>query len=259
MEFTVNSFRHPLRCLRRHLTISSYLSPLSSLPSNHFDILVHSSIYSPNSTSFFSPSFFLSIAFVHSSTLFLSLFYNALFFSQSFIYLFTFPIFKLLLPSSLSTQLLSSSPHNFTTFFSHYSFLLYFYFSSIGAPHFIFIDFDLTFLFQLRKLAYAIKKSTTIILPRWYEIIELLEQAALASASKNKLTVCKMPRDVSTRWNSTYDMLKFATIYCEPIDKITDDRSMKLRDYELKDDEWKIVEELRDCLKVFFSPFFFVY
>jgi hypothetical protein len=64
-----------------------------------------------------------------------------------------------------------------------------------------------------------------------------------------------MPRDVSIRWNSTYDMLRFATIYREPIDKITDERSMKLRDYELKDDEWKIVEELRDCLKVGFLFF----
>jgi hypothetical protein len=45
-------------------------------------------------------------------------------------------------------------------------------------------------------------------------------------------------------------MLKFAYTYRDPINKITDDRSMKLRDYELKDHEWKIVEELRDCLKV---------
>jgi hypothetical protein len=59
-----------------------------------------------------------------------------------------------------------------------------------------------------------------------------------------------MPRDVSIRWNSTYDMLKFACTYREAINKITDDRSMKLRDYELKDHEWKIIEELRDSLKV---------
>ena len=59
-----------------------------------------------------------------------------------------------------------------------------------------------------------------------------------------------MPRDVSTRWNSTYNMLKFACTYREAIDKITDERAMKLREYELKDDEWKIIEELRDSLKV---------
>ena len=65
-----------------------------------------------------------------------------------------------------------------------------------------------------------------------------------------------MPRDVRIRWNSTYDMLKFAFTYRDPIDKITDDRTMKLREYELKDDEWKIVEELRDVLKVSFLFYF---
>jgi hypothetical protein len=59
-----------------------------------------------------------------------------------------------------------------------------------------------------------------------------------------------MPRDVTTRWNSTYDMLKFSFTYSEPINSITGDRSMKIRQYELKDHEWIIVEQLRDCLKV---------
>ena len=68
-----------------------------------------------------------------------------------------------------------------------------------------------------------------------------------------------MPRDVSIRWNSTYDMLRFAATYRGPIDQITDERAMKLRDYELKEDEWKIVEDLRDCLKVGFSFFFSFY
>ena len=53
-----------------------------------------------------------------------------------------------------------------------------------------------------------------------------------------------MPRDVATRWNSTYDMLKFALTYSEPINQITRDRSIKLRQYELKDHEWTIVEQL---------------
>ena len=74
-----------------------------------------------------------------------------------------------------------------------------------------------------------------------------------------------MPRDVSIQWNSTYDMLKFAMFYREPIDKITDEHAMKLHDYELKDHKWKIVEELQDCLKVssylFFSflAYFFLF
>ena len=68
--------------------------------------------------------------------------------------------------------------------------------------------------------------------------------------SKKKLTVRKMPWDVLTWWNLTYDMLKFACTYHDAINKITEDCSLKLRDYELKDCEWKIVEELHNCLKV---------
>ena len=58
-----------------------------------------------------------------------------------------------------------------------------------------------------------------------------------------------MPRDVSTHWNSTYDMLKFAYSYREAIDKITGDRAMKLRDYELLESEWETVKQLQDSLK----------
>ena len=46
-----------------------------------------------------------------------------------------------------------------------------------------------------------------------------------------------MPWDISTHWNSTYDMLKFAWTYREAIDKITDDQSMKLHEFELKDNK----------------------
>ena len=59
-----------------------------------------------------------------------------------------------------------------------------------------------------------------------------------------------MPQDVSTQWNSTYNMLKFTLTYSEPINQIIGDHSMKLRQYELKDHEWTIVEQLQDCLKV---------
>ena len=36
----------------------------------------------------------------------------------------------------------------------------------------------------------------------------------------------------------------------DAFNKITEDHSLKLHDYELKDCEWKIVEELCNCLKV---------
>ena len=59
-----------------------------------------------------------------------------------------------------------------------------------------------------------------------------------------------MPRDVSTRWNSTYDMLKFAIDYRKAINVIVGDLDMDLRKYELNAQEWKIVTQLRDLLTV---------
>jgi hypothetical protein len=45
-------------------------------------------------------------------------------------------------------------------------------------------------------------------------------------------------------------MLKFAYSYREAIDKITGERALKLRDYELLESEWETVGQLRDSLKV---------
>ena len=56
------------------------------------------------------------------------------------------------------------------------------------------------------------------------------------------LSVRIMPHDVSTCWNLTYDMLKFAYLYREAIDRITNDHAMKLRDYELLESEWETVK-----------------
>lgn len=59
-----------------------------------------------------------------------------------------------------------------------------------------------------------------------------------------------MPRDVRTRWNATYDMLDFAYRYKKAINKITDIRDMKLRKYEIEANEWEVVRQLCDLLKV---------
>jgi hypothetical protein len=64
---------------------------------------------------------------------------------------------------------------------------------------------------QIWKLVYAIKNSSTIALPQWYRILEDLS-----------LDAWVIPRDVCTRWNATYDMLKFAYQYRKSINKITD-------------------------------------
>jgi hypothetical protein len=92
---------------------------------------------------------------------------------------------------------------------------------------------------QLRKVAFAIKNSTTILLPHWFEILRDLETA------ENMI-----PRDVTTRWNSTFDMLDFAIEHITAINTITSDRDMKLRQYELSENDWAIARQLRDVLKV---------
>jgi len=53
-----------------------------------------------------------------------------------------------------------------------------------------------------------------------------------------------MPRDVSTRWNSTFDMLDFAISYHEAIDALTANRLLKLRRFELDNEEWEVAERL---------------
>ena len=99
-------------------------------------------------------------------------------------------------------------------------------------------------LTQLRKTAFAIKNSSTIILPAWFSLLEDLE-----------LDARMMPRDVRTHWNSTFDMLDFAVEHAEALDTITADRELKMRQYELSDEDWDIARQLRDVLKVNF-PFF---
>ena len=65
-----------------------------------------------------------------------------------------------------------------------------------------------------------------------------------------KLKPRKLPRDVSTRWNSTFDMLDFALEYREAIDDVTSSKTVGLCQYELNDDEWVIVRQLCNSLKV---------
>ncbi|KAG1871908.1 hypothetical protein C8R48DRAFT_570036, partial [Suillus tomentosus] len=77
---------------------------------------------------------------------------------------------------------------------------------SIGPIRFV--------LVKLRKLAFKIIHSTTKLLPAWYNVL-----------NKCKLSQRIMPRDVATRWNSTFDMLTFALEYREAIDIICADKN----------------------------------
>ncbi|KAG1852385.1 hypothetical protein C8R48DRAFT_611932, partial [Suillus tomentosus] len=92
---------------------------------------------------------------------------------------------------------------------------------------------------KLHKLTFKILHSTTILLPAWKSILKDL-----------KLAVRIMLHDVSTCWNSTYDMLNFALEYWKGIDAMTDTRKLGLGEYELKSNEWMLVKQLHDVLKV---------
>ena len=96
--------------------------------------------------------------------------------------------------------------------------------------------------FQLQKLAYAIKNSPTIIQPEWKKTLAKL--VALVKESLKPLSIRMMPHDIATRWNSTYEMLRFVYTYRKAINMLTDDRTLKLRDYELSDEDWSIVKQL---------------
>lgn len=89
------------------------------------------------------------------------------------------------------------------------------------------------------------KNSTTLLLPQWY--------STLASGG---LPRRMMPRDVSTRWNSTFDMLHFALEHRSAIDTMTAKRDLDLRKFELSPEEWDTAKELREVLKVFLRIIF---
>ena len=86
---------------------------------------------------------------------------------------------------------------------------------------------------QVRQLSFAIIHSTTIALPAWRHICK-----------DKQLKPNLIPRDVATRWNSTYDMLKFTLKYRDAIDGVTADKTLKLQKYELDNDDWKIIHDL---------------
>ncbi|KAG2104739.1 uncharacterized protein F5147DRAFT_579790 [Suillus discolor] len=88
-------------------------------------------------------------------------------------------------------------------------------------------------LAKLRKLAYKIIHSTTIILPAWHSILQDLAQPQML-----------MPRNVATRWNSTFDMLNYALKHRGAVDAVTQQRDLGLRKFELEDHEWVILEQL---------------
>ncbi|KIM61423.1 hypothetical protein SCLCIDRAFT_122082, partial [Scleroderma citrinum Foug A] len=90
----------------------------------------------------------------------------------------------------------------------------------------------------LRKLAYKIVNSSTIILPAWKEMLINLCK-----------TISLMPQYVATQWNSTLDLLEYALKHQEVVDLITQRRELGLRTFELTDNEWGVLEQLHSILK----------
>ena len=66
-----------------------------------------------------------------------------------------------------------------------------------------------------------------------------------------------MPCDVTTPWNSTFDMLDFTLEHITALNLITADRDMKLRKYELSEGDWTITRHLRVVLELKVFLFFF--
>jgi len=64
------------------------------------------------------------------------------------------------------------------------------------------------------------------------------------------MAITLIPRDVRTRWNSTYDMLCFILEHKKAYRRFTADDSNDLQDYELKADKWEVVEQLCKILAV---------
>ncbi|KAH9916620.1 uncharacterized protein BXZ73DRAFT_53702 [Epithele typhae] len=100
-----------------------------------------------------------------------------------------------------------------------------------------------TMLTKLRRLACAIKNSSTILLPAWKQQLALLNQPTLM-----------LRRDVKCRWNSTFDMLKRALrlktaikSFCVPDH---DFHTTDLEEYRLSKREWVIAEQLVEVLKL---------
>jgi hypothetical protein len=69
--------------------------------------------------------------------------------------------------------------------------------------------------------------SPTSLLPAWETAVK---EARLDSR--------RMPHDVATRWNSTFDMLDFALRYCEAIDAITDKVRLGVDKLGLNNADW---------------------
>jgi hypothetical protein len=94
-------------------------------------------------------------------------------------------------------------------------------------------------MYKIRAFSFSVIHSSTLLLPHWC--------AACASQGLNvQMILC----DVQTRWNSVYDMVDVAVKYRAAVDEMAADKALGLRAHELGDDEWSLLEDLLEILKV---------
>ncbi|KAJ3742257.1 hypothetical protein EV360DRAFT_57808 [Lentinula raphanica] len=94
-------------------------------------------------------------------------------------------------------------------------------------------------LFKTRKISFKIIHSTTNLLPKWRAHVSEME-------FKDQV----LPRDVATRWNSTFDMLSAFLQMKDLVSGFLDHSSYQLVEYILDDDEWEAIEGLVSVLKL---------
>lgn len=92
---------------------------------------------------------------------------------------------------------------------------------------------------QIQKLAFKVIHSTTSVLPAWD-----------AACAEKGLKPKHIPRDVSTHWNSAFDMLDVAVRYNQVIENIMDKRKLALGKYAIDEHEWELLKQLHKVLKV---------
>jgi len=92
---------------------------------------------------------------------------------------------------------------------------------------------------QSRKISFKIINLPTLLLPHWREV-----------TASTPFENCILPRDVATRWNSTYDMLKAFLEMKNLVAKFMDSSLNGLLDYILSDEDWDAVNDLVSALKV---------
>jgi hypothetical protein len=103
---------------------------------------------------------------------------------------------------------------------------------------------------QTRRIAFKVINSPTLLLPQWHALLEREAPARFHGRS--------LPRDVSTRWNSTFNHLAAFVELGDYIDTFTGIREHGLRQFELTKEEWGCVKQLVKVLQV--NPMlFFIY